>query len=89
MYKPSYVSSTGGLPLIGETIGRYFDAICAAYPDRLAVIVRHQQIRWTYSELKNQVDALAAGLLALGLEPGDRVGIWAPTSSKGARRSQL
>lgn len=82
MYKPSYVSGTGSLPLIGQTIGRYFDAICAEYPDRLAVIVRHQQVRWTYSELKNQVDALAAGLLALGLEPGDRVGIWAPNCSE-------
>jgi fatty-acyl-CoA synthase len=78
----SYVSGIGGQPLIGETIGRYFDAICAANPERLALIVRHQGVRWTYRELKRQVDALAAGLLRLGLAPGDRVGIWAPNCSE-------
>ncbi|MBB4640369.1 AMP-binding protein [Rhizorhapis suberifaciens] len=78
MPQPSYVSGLSTKPLIGETIGRYFDCVCAANPDRLALIVRHQGVRWTYAELKERVDALAAGLLALGLEPNDRVGIWAP-----------
>jgi len=74
----SYVSGVSSKPLIGRTIGAYFDEVCAANPDRPALIARHQDIRWTYAELKARVDALAAGLLALGLAPGDRVGIWAP-----------
>src|SRR5947199_10052810 len=78
----SYVSGTSAKPLIGRTIGAYFDEVCAAHPDRLALIVRHQDIRWTYAELKHRVDALAAGLLALGLEPGDRIGIWSPNNAE-------
>jgi fatty-acyl-CoA synthase len=74
----SYVHGASGKPLIGSTIGAYFDEVCAANPDRLALIVRHQGVRWTYAELKERVDALAAGLLALGLAPGERIGIWAP-----------
>ncbi|MFC3068319.1 AMP-binding protein [Phenylobacterium soli] len=73
----SYVSGVSDRPLIGQTIGAYFDAVAAGHPDRPALISRHQQIRWTYAELKDRVDAFAAGLLALGLEPGDRIGIWA------------
>jgi fatty-acyl-CoA synthase len=74
----SYVSGVSTRPLIGRTIGGYFDAVCAAHPERLALVARHQNIRWTYAELKDRVDALAAGLLALGLIPGERVGVWAP-----------
>jgi fatty-acyl-CoA synthase len=74
----SYVSGVSEKPLIGKTIGAMFDEVCAAHPERLALIARHQGVRWTYAELKARVDALAAGLVALGLSPGDRVGIWAP-----------
>jgi fatty-acyl-CoA synthase len=74
----SYVSGVSDRPLIGRTIGAYFDEVCAAHPDRLALVARHQGVRWTYAELKDRVDALAAGLLALGLEPGERIGVWAP-----------
>jgi fatty-acyl-CoA synthase len=74
----SYVSGVSGKPLLGQTIGDCFDATCAAHADGMALISRHQKIRWTYAELKQRVDALAAGLLALGLEPGDRIGMWAP-----------
>jgi len=74
----SYVSGVSAKPLIGRTIGAWFDEVCAANPDRLALVARHQGVRWTYAELKARVDALAAGLLALGLAPGDRVGVWAP-----------
>lgn len=77
----SYVSGVGTQPLIGSTIGRYFDAVCAANPDRLALVSREEGVRWTYAELKRRVDALAVGLLRLGLTPGDRVGIWAPNCS--------
>jgi hypothetical protein len=36
----SYVNGVGEIPLIGETIGRFFEAICDKYPDRPALIVR-------------------------------------------------
>jgi fatty-acyl-CoA synthase len=84
MAEPSYVSGTSDKPLIGRTIGAEFDRVCAAHPDTLALIVRHQGVRWTYAELKARVDALAAGLLALGLEPGDRIGVWAPNCAEWA-----
>ena len=80
----SYVSGPSTRPLLGQTIGACFDATCAAHPDQMALISRHQQIRWTYAQLKDRVDALAAGLLALGLEPGDRIGIWAPNCAEWA-----
>ena len=50
----------------------------------MALISRHQKVRWTYAEMKDRVDALAAGLLALGLEPGDRIGVWAPNCAEWA-----
>lgn len=76
----SYVCGTSDTPLMYTTIGRMFDETAARFPDREAVVVCHQDIRWTYAELKEQVDTYAAGLLALGLEPGDRVGIWSPNN---------
>jgi fatty-acyl-CoA synthase len=78
----SYVHGTSATPLIGDTLGVHFDKAAARWPDRDALIVRHQKVRWTYAELKRRVDACAAGLLALGLEPGDRVGIWSPNNSE-------
>jgi len=78
----SYVSGVSDRPLIGKTIGAQFDETCAAHPERLALISRHQGIRWTYGELKDRVDAFAAGLIALGLEPGDRIGIWSPNCAE-------
>jgi fatty-acyl-CoA synthase len=74
--KPSYVHGASQVPLIGETIGEHFDRVALKYREREALVVRHQGIRWTYGELKRRVDNLAAGLLRLGLEKGDRVGIW-------------
>jgi fatty-acyl-CoA synthase len=80
----SYVQGASSVPLIGETIGVHFDRAAACWRDRPALIVRHQNVRWTYGELKERVDALAAGLLALGLAPGDRIGIWSPNNSEWA-----
>ena len=78
----SYVHGAAATPLIGETIGVHFDKAVARWPGRDALIVRQQNVRWTYGELKRQVDALAAGLFGLGLEPGDRVGIWSPNNAE-------
>src|ERR1700761_9559354 len=82
MSDQSYVHGADERPLLGLTIGAAFDAACAAHPDIPALISRHQKIRWTYGEMKTRADALAAGLLALGLEPGDRIGIWAPNCAE-------
>ncbi len=78
----SYDHGTSDAKLIGETIGNAFDRTVAQHADREALVVRHQGVRWTWSELKHRVDALAAGFLRLGLQPGDRVGIWAPNCSE-------
>src|SRR6201999_2572641 len=56
--------------------------IVERFAERDALIVRHQQIRWTYRELKERVDAFAAGLLALGLKRGDRIGVWSPNNAE-------
>ncbi|MFT4677036.1 MAG: fatty-acyl-CoA synthase, partial [Candidatus Azotimanducaceae bacterium] len=74
----SYLCGSAEQPLLYETIGACFDRIAATFGDREALVVRHQNIRWTFSEYQQQIDALATGLLHLGIGPGDRVGIWAP-----------
>ena len=78
MIELSSVKGACDSPLLNETVGHYFDGVCASYPDRLAVISRHQEVRFTFAKLKEQVDAMACGLFAIGLRKGDRVGIWAP-----------
>ncbi len=82
MLTRSYVHGASDIPLIGQTIGENFDAAVQRWRDRDALIVRHQDIRWTYGDLQREVDAFAAGLLALGLEPGDRIGIWSPNNAE-------
>ncbi len=74
----SYVSGTGTVPLIGETIGRHFDRTVARWGTRPGLVAPSQSVAWTWAELGTRVDAFAAGLLALGLQRGDRVGIWSP-----------
>jgi fatty-acyl-CoA synthase len=76
----SYVSGTSDVPLIGNTIGQQLEETARRFPDRLALVVRQQRVRLTWRELDAEVDKLAAGLLALGLAPGDRVGIWSPNN---------
>jgi fatty-acyl-CoA synthase len=82
MPQPSYVHGVGDTPLIGETIGVHFDRIAERFAASDAVISRHQGIRWSYRELRERVDGVAAGLLALGLERGERVGIWSPNNAE-------
>ena len=78
----SFVSGAGSKPLIYQTIGNALQAAAQSFPQREALVVRHQDIRWTYAELLQRVDDLACGLIALGFEPGDRVGIWAPNCAE-------
>ncbi len=78
----SYVHGASDKPLLGETIGQFFDAACQRWAARPALIVRHQAVRMSYGQLRQAVDRLAAGLLTLGLEPGDRIGIWSPNNSE-------
>jgi len=66
------------VPLIERTIGSDLEATVARVPDREALVVPHQDVRWTYRELNSRVDELARALLARGFEAGDRIGIWAP-----------
>ena len=82
MLTQSYAHGASIKPLLGETLGVNFDLAAEKWGDNDALIVRHQGIRWTYNDLKKEVDAFAAGLLALGLEPGDRIGIWSPNNSE-------
>ncbi|MFI7117156.1 AMP-binding protein [Amycolatopsis sp. NPDC049868] len=75
---PSYASGISATPLLGDTIGDNFDRTVAAFGDRDALVDRAAGKRWTYTELAAEVDALALGLLDLGIAKGDRVGIWSP-----------
>lgn len=65
-------------PLLESTIGACLQATAQRQPNHPALIVEHQGINWDYAHFLAEVDRLAAGLLALGVAVGDRVGIWAP-----------
>jgi fatty-acyl-CoA synthase len=77
MVEGSYASGTSTFPLLGVSIGKMLDDISAKYPDTEAVVSVHQNIRWTYREFLEKVNQVARGLMGLGVEKGDRVGIWA------------
>ncbi len=68
--------------MISETIGQNLEATCERFPDREALVVSHQDIRQTYREFNESVDRLAVGLLGLGVNVGDRVGIWSPNRAE-------
>jgi fatty-acyl-CoA synthase len=74
----SYVCGTGSVPLLYKTVGMALEDAARRWGERPALIVRHQNLRWTYRELNEAAERFAAGLLGLGLQPGDRVGIWSP-----------
>ena len=78
MSADSYTAGPTDAPLIEETIDANFRATVAAHPDREALVVRHQGVRWSYTELDAEIDRLARALLASGLAVGDRVALWAP-----------
>jgi fatty-acyl-CoA synthase len=78
----SYVHGVSPTPLIGETIGQLLRRITAEGPDRPALVTRHQNVRWSYADLLRRSEDLAVGLRKLGLERGDRVGIWSANVSE-------
>jgi fatty-acyl-CoA synthase len=80
----SYTSGTSDVPLLGLTIGDMFDETVARFPDNEALVSRHQGLRYTYRQLQVQVDRCARALIALGVDKGQRVGIWAPNCAEWA-----
>jgi fatty-acyl-CoA synthase len=78
----SYSSGASAAPLLGDTIGANFDAAVSRYGEREALVDRPAGRRWTYAELAADTDAIALGLLAMGIGKGDRVGIWAPNCAE-------
>ena len=79
---PSYVCGTSQVPPIYKTIGRAFDDTVARFPDIDALVSCHQGVRLTWRQLKSRVDDLALGLAGLGLDRGDRIGIWSPNNAE-------
>ncbi len=78
----AHVRGPTDAPLLDLTVPALLHRAVDRFPDRPALVVRHQDVRWSYAEFVAAVDDLAAGLLALGLEKGDRIGIWSPNRSE-------
>ncbi|WP_319538418.1 AMP-binding protein [uncultured Methanospirillum sp.] len=73
----SYSCGTSDFPLMGATIGEMLDQICARQPDVEALVAPFQDVRLTYRQFREEVDRIARGLMAMDINKGDRVGIWA------------
>ena len=82
--EPSYVHGASPVALLGETIGQNLDRTAARVPDNDALVSVHQGVRLTYAQFQAAVEEVARGLLALGIEPGERVGIWSPNNAEWA-----
>jgi fatty-acyl-CoA synthase len=74
----SYDAGPTDIPILDETIGENFERTVAAHPEVEALVDVAADRRWTYRELNDEINVVARGLMALGIEPGERVGIWAP-----------
>jgi fatty-acyl-CoA synthase len=78
----SYVHGASDVPLIGATIGDLFDRVAAQVPENEALVSVHQGLRYTYREFQEACNEFARGLLALGVQKGDRVGVWSPNHAE-------
>ena len=78
----SYDAGPTDTPILEETIGANFERTVAAHPDTLALVDRGQGLRYTYAELNAEVDLIARGLMARGVDKGDRVGVWSPNCAQ-------
>ncbi len=74
----SYFHRASPLSLLNDTLGGALHKAAERWPDQEAVVVRDRGARLTFAELNREADRLATGLIALGLQPGDRVGLWSP-----------
>ena len=84
MSQQSHVTGASTPALLEHTIGDALLRAARQWPQREALVSAHQGIRWTYEDFLARVDSLAAGLLALGLKTGDRVGVWGPNCAEWA-----
>ncbi|MDZ3992515.1 AMP-binding protein [Pseudomonas sp. Teo4] len=82
MSQPSYTRGPQDRPLLTQTIGQTFDDTVARFAEREALVVRHQGLRYTWRQLAEQVNVHARALMALGVNTGDRVGIWSPNCAQ-------
>lgn len=80
----SHARGPTDVPLLDLTIGAALRMAAARWRDRLALVSRHQGLRWTWAEFDAEVDRVAMGLLARGVAAGDRVGIWSPNCAQWA-----
>jgi fatty-acyl-CoA synthase len=76
------VQGAGDTPLLEITIGQALEQAARRWGNADALVSVAQGIRWSWSELEHKADAMAAGFLALGLQPGDRIGIWSPNCAE-------
>ena len=80
----SYASGTSTTPLLGDTIGDNLDRTIARFGDREALVSVHQDLRYTYAQFGEAVERCGRALIAAGIEPGERVGIWSPNCAEWA-----
>jgi fatty-acyl-CoA synthase len=78
----SYSHGASTVALLGETIGENLERTAQRFPDQDALVSCHQEVRYTYAEFDAEVDRVARGLLAKGLQKGERVGIWSPNCAE-------
>ncbi|UMY60058.1 AMP-binding protein [Pseudomonas sp. LS.1a] len=82
MSQPSYTRGRQDQALLTQTIGQAFDATVARFADGEALVSRHQGLRYSWRQLAEQVEVHARALMALGVNTGDRVGIWSPNCAQ-------
>uniref|UniRef100_A0A7M4FS33 Medium-chain acyl-CoA ligase ACSF2, mitochondrial n=1 Tax=Crocodylus porosus TaxID=8502 RepID=A0A7M4FS33_CROPO len=74
----SYVCGILNIPLLTKTVDQCLEEAVHQFPDREAVVFCREGVRKTFAQFKQDVDQASAGLLALGLKKGDRLGMWGP-----------
>ncbi|MGO8829452.1 MAG: AMP-binding protein [Steroidobacteraceae bacterium] len=81
-FAASFVSGTGDQPLLYRTVDAVLKAAVEEGPGRAALVVPHQSVRLTFEQFDREVERVARGMLGCGLEPGERIGIWAPNCAE-------
>jgi fatty-acyl-CoA synthase len=78
----SFVSGASARPLLFRTADGVLKAAAGEFPERPAIVVPSQSVRWSFAELDREVERIARGLIACGLNPGERIAIWAPNCAE-------